>query len=172
LALVLAGCQSAPRTLPENGTIDLLSLLRDKPEHRRFVAALTVSGLASRIGRQSGAVTLFAPTNEGFAGLPAETLALLDSPPSSPSEAQRQALVPLVSANAAFGMLRFADIAARGNRVVMWDRSRLVVTPTGPRSATVTREGAPAGRAPVRVVRGEVLASDGVFHVTSAPILP
>lgn len=176
LALLLAACQNvAPqRALPEDGTIDLLTLLRGKPEHRRFAAALAVAGAVPRLGLRSGAVTLFVPVNEGFDGLPAPMLALLDNPPSSPTEQQRALVQPMVFANAAFGLLRFQDIAARRNTVVTWDRARLQVQPSGTRTATLVRTGVTqvAGRAPVTITRGDVLASDGVFHVTSAPVLP
>jgi uncharacterized surface protein with fasciclin (FAS1) repeats len=174
LALLLAGCQTPappPRRLPEDGSIDLLSLLRDKPEHSRFVNALILSGQNTRLGRQNGAVTLFAPTNEALNGLPAELRAALDNPPANPSPELRQRAAALVNANAAWGMLRLADIEARRGQVTTWDRARIRATPTGPRSATVARDGAPAA-APVSVTRADVLASDGVFHVTAAPILP
>ena len=96
-------------------------------------------------------------------------LALLDNPPAQPTEAQRQLITPLVFANAAFGMLRLVDIAARRNTIVTWDRARLVVTPSGDRAARLAREGATpvAAAAPVAIVRGDVLASDGVIHVTN-----
>lgn len=175
--VLLAACQTpgAPRrALPEDGTIDLLTLLGGKPEHRRFAAALAVSGAGSRLGLREGAVTLFAPVNEGFDGLPAPVLALLDNPPSSPTAAQRALVQPIVFANAAFGQLHFQDITARRNTVVTWDRARLLVTPTGARTATLAREGVTpvAGRATPAITRGEVLASDGVFHVTNMPVLP
>lgn len=177
LTLLLAACQTPappPRRLPEDGTIDLMSLLRDKPEHSRFVNALTVSGLASRLGRQNGAVTLFVPTNEAFNGLPAETLALLDNPPANPTPEQQQRAARLVQANAAWGLLRLQDIQPRRGQIVTWDRGRLQVSQTGPRAATVVREGSPAqaNRPPVAITRADVLASDGVFHVTNAPVLP
>ncbi|MBU8546758.1 MULTISPECIES: fasciclin domain-containing protein [Roseomonadaceae] len=176
LALLLAACQNVvpSRVLPEDGTIDLLTLLRGKPEHRRFAAALQVSGAVPRLGLRSGAVTLFAPVNEGFDGLPAPVLALLDNPPVNPTEAQRALVQPIVFANAAFGLLRFEDIAARRNTVVTWDRARLQVQPSGGRTASLTREGVTpvAGRAPTAITRGDVLAADGVFHVTNAPVLP
>lgn len=173
--LLLAACQApGPRTLPEDGSIDLLTLLRGKPEHRRFVNALVVSGQTGRIGRQNGAVTLFAPTNEAFNSLPPDLLALLDNPPANPSADQRARVAALVNANAAFGLLRLADIQARRGQVVSWDRGRVQVNQTGPRTATVVREGAPPqpGRPTVAITRADVLASDGVFHVTSSPILP
>lgn len=176
LALLLAACQTpvVQRALPEDGTIDLLTLLRGKPEHRRFAAALALANAGPRLGLRSGAVTLFAPVNEGFDGLPAPVLALLDNPPATPTEAQRALVQPIVFANAAFGLLRFQDIAARRNTVVTWDRARLRVQPTGSRTATLAREGVTlaAGRAPVAITRGDVLAADGVFHVTNAPVLP
>ncbi|HZF77285.1 MAG TPA: fasciclin domain-containing protein [Acetobacteraceae bacterium] len=167
--MLLSACTTptAPRVVPEDGTIDLLTLLRSKPEHSRFVNALVGSGLASRLGRQNGAVTLFAPTNEAFNGLPAPVLALLDNPPAQPSAEQQQVLAALVGANAAWGLLRTPDIAARRGNVVTWDRGRLQVTETGPRQARVVREGA---QAPIQVTRADVLASDGVIHVTGAPI--
>jgi hypothetical protein len=172
LLLLAAGC-SAPRVVPEDGTIDLMTLLRDKPEHRRFVNALVVSGQASRISRQGGAVTLFVPTNDSLNTLPATLLAILDSPPSSPTAEQRAAAAALVNANAAFGLLRLADIQARRGQVQTWDRGRLQVNQTGARTATIVREGVPPqpGRATIAITRGDILASDGVYHATSAPIL-
>lgn len=176
LTLLLAACQSAPppRRIPEDGTIDMLTLLRSKPEHSRYVNALVVSGAAARIGRANGAVTLFVPANEAMNALPAATLALLDSPPAQPSEAQRQQIGALVFANAAWGLLRLGDIAARRNTVVTWDRARLVVTPSGERTARLAREGVTlaANTAPPTILRADVLASDGVFHVTSGLIIP
>ena len=175
LTLLLAGCQAAPpRITPEDGTIDLVTLLRSKPEHSRFLAALDGSGLATRIGRQNGPVTLFVPTNDAMAGLPPATLALLDRPPSQFDAAQRATLATLVQANAAWGLLRLQDIQPRNGRVVTWDRARLMVTATGPRAANVLREGVPSqpGRAPVTITRADVLASDGTFHVTSGLVLP
>ncbi len=174
---LLAACQTPPagprRALPEDGTIDLLSLLRDKPEHSRFTSALLLSGLESRLGRQNGAVTFFVPANDAFDALAAETRALLDNPPANPTAEQRQRMAALVSANAAWGLLRLADIAPRRGQVTTWDRARLQVAQTGERSATIQRVGVQpvAGRAPVQILRADVLASDGVFHVTSAPIL-
>jgi uncharacterized surface protein with fasciclin (FAS1) repeats len=169
--MLLAGCQT-PR--PEDGTVDLLTLLRDKPEHRRFVNALTASGQASRIGRQNGAVTLFAPTNEAFDSLPADLRALIDSGSTSLSDAQRQRVAAVVNANAAFGLLRLADIQVRRGQVTTWDRGRIQVNQTGARTATVVREGVPPqpGRPTIAITRADVLASDGVFHVTTSPILP
>jgi uncharacterized surface protein with fasciclin (FAS1) repeats len=171
---LLAGCQNPARIVPEDGTIDLLTLLRDKPEYRRFVAALQVSGLASRIGRANGPVTLFVPLNEGFNGLPAGTLAVLDNPPATPSAAQQALIAPLVQANAAWGLLRLQDIAPRGGRITTWDRARLQVTQVGPRTANLVREGQPvrAGQAPATITRADILAADGVLHITSAPLLP
>jgi uncharacterized surface protein with fasciclin (FAS1) repeats len=175
--LLLAACQTpatGPRVLPEDGTVDLLTLLRGKPEHSRFVNALTLSGQAGRVGRQNGAVTLFAPTNDAFGGLPPDLLALLDNPPANPTPEQRARAAALVNANAAFGLLRLADIQPRRGQVVTWDRARVQVNQTGARTATVVRDGAPPqpGRPTVAIVRGDVLASDGVIHVTSSPILP
>lgn len=168
---LLAACGPA-RQVTEDGSFDLLTMLREKPEHTRFLNALTVSGQISRIGRQNGAVTLFVPTNEGMAGLPADLLRLLDSPPSSPTAEQRAAAATLVNANAAFGLLRLIDIEPRRNTVTTWDRGRLTVTRTGPRNATIVRAGWPAGRTPVQITRGDILGSDGTYHVTNAPILP
>ncbi len=172
LTLLLAACSTPPqrpRVLPEDGTVDLLTLLRDKPEHSRFANALVLSGQNARLGRTGGAATLFVPTNQSLDSLPADFRAALDNPPANPSPELRQRAVALVNANAAWGMLRLADIQARRGAVNTWDRGRLTVTPTGPRSATVAREGAGGG---IAITRADVLASDGVYHVTSAPVLP
>jgi hypothetical protein len=119
-------------------------------------------------------VTLFVPTNEALNALPRDLLALLDSPPSNPSAEQRARAAQLVNANAAFGLLRLADIQARRGQIVTWDRGRVQVNATGQRTATVVRDGVPPGpmRPVIAITRADVLASDGVFHVTSSPILP
>jgi hypothetical protein len=172
---LLAACEAPrPRAIAEDGTFDLLTMLRDKPEHRRFLNAILLSGQAGRIGAQNGAVTLFVPTNEALNSLPADMLALLDNPPSNPTPEQRQRAATLVNANAAFGLLRLSDIQPRHGRVQTWDRARLQVTQTGPRTATIVRAGVPPqpGRPAIAITRGDVLGSDGVFHVTSSPILP
>ncbi|HEV7267545.1 MAG TPA: fasciclin domain-containing protein [Falsiroseomonas sp.] len=172
--LLLSACQTPPRRASEDGSVDLLTLLRDKPEHSRFVNAIALSGQAERIGRRNGAVTLFVPTNEALNTLPRDLLALLDNPPASPTPEQRARAAALVNANAAFGLLRLADIQARRGQVVTWDRARIQVNPTGPRTATVVRDGVPPGpmRPAVAITRADVLANDGVFHVLSSPILP
>lgn len=175
-AALLLGCQApnAPRSVAEDGTFPLLSLLRDRPEYSRFLAALEASGLGSRLGGASGAVTLFVPVNDAFTGLPPDLLAILDRPGAQIDAAQRARVTALVQANAAWGLLRLQDIQPRNGRVVTWDRARLQVTQLGPRNANLVREGQPvvAGRAPVAITRADVLAADGVLHITNGLVLP
>ncbi len=170
---LLAACDTR-RQITEDGSFDLLVLLGDKPEYRRFLNAITLSGLGERFGRRQGAVTLFVPVNQALDTLPADVRALLDSPPGSPSAEQRARAAALVNANAAFGLLRLRDIQARRGQVVTWDRGQLQINQTGPRTATVVREGAPPtpGRPTIAITRGDILAADGVMHLTSSPILP
>lgn len=171
--LLLAACETR-RQVTEDGAFPLTALLADKPEYRRFRTALALSGLEGRLGRQSGGVTLFVPTNQALETLPADLRALLDNPPSSPTPEQRARAAALVSANAAFGLLRLNDIQARRGQITTWDRARLQINQTGPRTATVVREGVPPtpGRPVIAITRGDILASDGAMHVTSSPILP
>jgi uncharacterized surface protein with fasciclin (FAS1) repeats len=176
-AALFAACQQSPpsiRTISEDGSFPLLDLLRDKPEYSRFLAALEASGLTARLGGASGAVTLFVPVNDAFAGLPPDLLAALDRPGTQLDAAQRARITALVQANAAWGLLRLQDIQPRNGRVVTWDRARLQVAQLGPRNANLVREGAPvvAGRAPVAITRADVLARDGVLHITNGLVLP
>jgi hypothetical protein len=165
---LLAAC-APQQTLTEDGTVDLLTLLRGRPELSRYLGAIQVAGLTGRVGRQNGAVTLFVPSNEGFVGLGAELIRLFDSPPSSPTAEQRAAAAAIVNANAAFGLLRLDDLEARRGQIVTWDRARVQISRTGPRTGTMQRVGG-AGR--VTITRGDILASDGVYHVTNSPLLP
>jgi hypothetical protein len=165
---LLAAC-APQRTLTEDGTVDLLTLLRGRPEHSRYLGAMQVAGLTGRVGRQNGAVTLFVPTNEGFVGLGAELIRLFDSPPSSPTADQRAIAARIVNANAAFGLLRLDDLEARRGQIVTWDRGQVQITRTGPRTGTIQR---PGGGGAVTIVRGDILASDGVYHVTNSPVVP
>lgn len=171
--LLLAACE-APRRITEDGRFPLAALLGDKPEYRRFLNAIQLSGLNGRLEGREGAVTLFVPTNAALDALPADFRALLDNPPANPTAEQRARAAALVNANAAFGLLRLADIQARRGLVVTWDRARLQVVQTGPQTATVVREGAPPtpGRPTIAIQRANLLASNGVIHVTTAPILP
>jgi hypothetical protein len=165
---LLAAC-GPQRALTEDGTEDLLTLLRGRPEHSRFLGAMQVAGLTGRVGRPNGAVTLFVPTNEGFAGLGAEIIRLFDSPPSAPTADQRALAARFVNANAAFGLLRLDDLEARRGEIVTWDRGQVRITRTGPRTGTMQRQG---GGGAVTITRGDILASDGVYHVTNSPVVP
>lgn len=171
--LLLTACE-APRRITEDGRFPLAALLGDKPEYRRFLNAIRIAGLEGRLEGREGAVTLFVPTNAALDALPADFRALLDNPPATPSAEQRARAAALVNANAAFGLLRLADIQARRGLVVTWDRARLQVVQTGAQTATLVREGAPPvpGRPTIAIERANLLASNGVIHVTTAPVLP
>jgi hypothetical protein len=186
-ALLLSACTTPPAgPPPEDGTIDMLTLLRSKPEHRRFMEALNRSGLAQRIGQANGPVTVFAPLDSGWEAVPADLQALLDRPADQLDAAARTRLASAVGSNIAWGHLRLEDFPPRFNTVTTWDGGRVRVAQTGPRVASLRRE--PPGTAPVTaaaagsaaassapgrssaITRGDVLASDGVIHVTSTPL--
>jgi len=169
---LLAACETR-RPITEDGSFELTVLLGDRPEYRRFLNAINLSGLGDRLGRRQGGVTLFVPTNQALDTLPADFRALLDNPPGSPTAEQRARAAALVSANAAYGLLRLPDIQNRRGQVTTWDRGQLQVNLTGARTATVVREGAPPtpGRPTIAITRGDILAADGIMHVTSSPIL-
>lgn len=86
LGLVILGVVSArAQKDPDVGDVQmshkdtLLGNLRRSPIHTRLVDAITAAGLADSLGN-AGSITLFAPTDDAFARLPAGTLTRLEQP--------------------------------------------------------------------------------------------
>jgi uncharacterized surface protein with fasciclin (FAS1) repeats len=177
LPLLLAGCEAikAPsnRPLPEDGTIDLMTLLNGLPNAKLFTAAFKRSGLSERVGVANGPVTLFVPTDEVLEALPPARRAILTD-----TATDREPLRAAVGGLSASGQLRLESIAVRQGHVNTWTTGQqLRITGAPSPTAKVQRAVLANGRTTVSgpqvgFVRADILASNGVIHLLDGALLP
>jgi uncharacterized surface protein with fasciclin (FAS1) repeats len=114
-----------------------------------FVAALQAAGLAETLTGE-GPFTVFAPTDEAFAAVPAATR---ENAEAMASILQRHIVVDQVSA---------ADLAALGTALTMLGDTLTIASAA---DGTVTVDGA-------TVIRPDLPAANGVIHVIDSVLLP
>lgn len=119
-----------------------------------LVAAVQAAELAGVLSGE-GPFTVFAPTNDAFAALPAGTVETLLEP------ANREQLAAILTYHVVAGQLMAADLAD-GQTLTTVQGQTLTVKVDG---ATVTVNGVP-------VVQADVAASNGVVHVIGGVLLP
>lgn len=117
----------------------------------------TLAGLLKDAGlidvlKGDGPFTVFAPTDEAFAKIPAETLAKL--------AADKEALKSVLLYHVVPGKVLAADVKAGEVETALKGKKVTLVTEGG-----VTVNGA-------KVVKADVLAKNGVIHVIDTVILP
>lgn len=118
-----------------------------------LVAAVTAAGLVDTL-KGEGPFTVFAPTDEAFAALPAGTVeSLLNDIPT---------LTGILTYHVVPARALAGDLAAGCNEVPTVNGANLTVCRT---EAGVTVNGA-------NVVAADVAASNGVIHVIDAVVLP
>ena len=146
------------RTIVENAV--------NSPIHTTLVAAVTAAGLGETLSGP-GPFTVFAPTDEAFAALPAGTVQTLVQP------ANKATLTSILTYHVVAGRVTAADLLARieagngsaalttvegGTLTARLDRSTVILT---------DEKGGTA-----RVTQADVLQSNGVIHVTDAISMP
>jgi uncharacterized surface protein with fasciclin (FAS1) repeats len=115
-----------------------------------LVAAVEAAGLVETL-RSEGPFTLFAPTDEAFAKLPAGTVeALLDDPDK---------LAQILTYHVVPGRLLAADVMAAGSLETA-QGGRLTVDTTGPRVGNAA------------IVEADITTSNGVIHAIDTVLLP
>lgn len=125
-----------------------------------LAAALTAAGLVDTL-KGPGPFTVFAPTDDAFAKLPAGTVeALLQEPTGQLAEILKYHVVA--------GEVMAADVVGlNGQKVTTVQGAQLTVAVSGDNVALVDA----AGNS-VNVVTTDVAASNGVIHVIDAVLLP
>jgi len=163
--LALAGCSSsttssspssAPATTPAASTPAAAGTIVDvavaNPDLSTLVTALKAAGLTDTLSG-TGPFTVFAPTNEAFAKLPAGVLDKLLLP------ANKDALTKILTYHVVAGKVAAADV--KPGQVASVEGSKLTLGTTG--GVTVDK---------ATVVTADVAASNGVIHVIDSVLVP
>ncbi|MBH2019043.1 fasciclin domain-containing protein [Polaromonas sp.] len=142
---VLAGCASAPSPVSVAGTVAA------RPQLSTLNSLIVKAGLTDTL-QGTGPFTVFAPTNEAFAKVPAKTMEALASDPAK--------LKAVLTYHVISGKLMVADIK-NGNSKTL-NGANLALSRAGD---FVTVEDA-------LVQTPDIAASNGVVHVVDGVLLP
>jgi uncharacterized surface protein with fasciclin (FAS1) repeats len=132
---------------------DLVAVAGGADNFKTLVAAIKAAGLVETL-QGKGPFTVFAPTDEAFAKLPAGTVEDLLKPEN------KEKLVAILTYHVVPGKVMAADVKTMDAKTVQGQSVKIVVADAG-----VTVDGA-------KVVQTDVPAENGVIHVIDAVILP
>ena len=142
---------SAGKALAESK--DIVAVASSAGSFNTLVAAVKAAGLAETL-QGAGPFTVFAPTDEAFAKLPAGTVESLLLPEN------KQKLVAILTYHVLAGKVLAADVKTMQAGTVNGQKLPIVVA-----AGKVTVGGA-------NVVATDVAASNGVIHVIDTVVLP
>ncbi|MDZ7627231.1 MAG: fasciclin domain-containing protein [Parvularculaceae bacterium] len=159
MATMVGGAEMLPsRNIIENAI--------NSADHTTLVAAITAAGLVETLSGP-GPFTVFAPTNDAFAALPAGTLDTLLLPES------KETLTKILTAHVVVGDMKAADLVAKATSM----GGKADLTTVSGDTLTFFVEGGKAyvgdesgGKAEVAIA--DVDQSNGVIHVVNAVLLP
>jgi len=132
---------------------DLVAVAGGADNFKTLVAALKAAGLVETL-QGKGPFTVFAPTDEAFAKLPAGTVENLLKPEN------KEKLVAILTYHVLSGKVMAADVKTMEAKTVQGQSVDIIVADAG-----VTVNGA-------KVLKTDVLAENGVIHVIDTVILP
>jgi uncharacterized surface protein with fasciclin (FAS1) repeats len=147
---------SAETTMPAAKTI--VDIAASNPDFSTLVTAVKAAGLAGTLSG-SGPYTVFAPTNAAFAKLPAATLTSLLKP------ANKQQLAAILTYHVAPGTVMAKDVKPGTVKTV--NGANITVTVDNGNVVLTDGQGNKA-----KVVKTDIVASNGVIHVIDAVLLP
>ncbi len=137
---------------PPAPTMNIIETTKAATNLTTFAKAVEAAGLTDTL-KDAGPYTIFAPTDEAFAKLPAGTLDSLMS--------NKEELKKLLLHHVVFGKVTAKDVAAMQSAKTM-DGSALKITAAGDK---VTIENA-------KVVQPDIAASNGVIHAIDTVLIP
>jgi len=140
-------------SLPQ-GTV--LDMIMNDPQFSTLSAAIKSAGLADTL-KGSGPFTIFAPTNEAFAKLPAGTLGEWLKPEN------KDKLVSLLTYHVVPGKLKAADVMGMTNPST--------ATTLSGKSLNV-KTTAPVMIGSANIVKSDIEASNGVIHAIDTVLMP
>lgn len=132
---------------------DIVAVASGAENFKTLVAAVKAAGLVKTL-QGEGPFTVFAPTDEAFAKLPAGTVEDLLKPEN------REKLAAILKYHVVPGKVMAADVKTMEARTVQGQKVKLAVSSEG-----VTVDNA-------KVVKADLLAENGVIHVIDRVILP
>lgn len=132
---------------------DIVAVASEAGSFKTLVAAVQAAGLVETL-QGAGPFTVFAPTDAAFAKLPAGTVETLLKPEN------KAKLTAILTYHVVSGSVKAADVKTGKAKSVQGQELSLVVKDGG-----VTVDGA-------KVVKADVMASNGVIHVIDTVILP
>ncbi|WAC18974.1 fasciclin domain-containing protein [Luteolibacter sp. SL250] len=123
------------------------------PQFSTLVAAVKAAGLAETLSGK-GPFTVFAPTNDAFAKLPAGTVDSLLKPEN------KEKLTAILTYHVVPGKVMAADVKAGEVKTVNGD------------TATISASGGKVMIDKATVTKTDIAASNGVIHVIDSVIMP
>ena len=147
---------SVETTIPAAKTI--VDIAASSPDFSTLVTAVKAAGLAGTLSG-SGPYTVFAPTNAAFAKLPAATLASLLKP------ANKDQLAAILTYHVVPGTVMAKDVTPGMVKTV--NGANITVTVDNGNVVLTDGQGNKA-----KVVKTDIVASNGVIHVIDAVLLP
>jgi uncharacterized surface protein with fasciclin (FAS1) repeats len=154
---------SAPATssaAPSAMAKDIVDTAVGAGDFKTLAAALTAAGLVDTL-KGPGPFTVFAPTDEAFAKLPAGTVDKLLADPKGK-------LTQILTYHVIKGKVLAADVVTMdGKTVTTVQGAVLTVKVSGGKVSLVDATGATVG-----VVKTDIMASNGVIHVLDGVLLP
>jgi uncharacterized surface protein with fasciclin (FAS1) repeats len=132
---------------------DLVTAVQKTGRCRTFVKAIQVAGLTQTI-KGYGALTVFAPVDEGFAELPKDIFDELMKPANKPK------LASIILAHIIKG------------KMMMAQAKTATVTTLGDSKIHLAKEGSSLSYGDANVVKPDLIASNGIIHLIDKVVLP
>ena len=151
--LIAGECSASKSASTSAAGKDLVAVAGGADNFKTLVAAIKAADLVETL-QGKGPFTVFAPTDEAFAKLPAGTVDNLLKPEN------RDQLVAILKYHVIAGKVMAADVKTMDAKTVQGQSVEIIVADAG-----VTVNGA-------KVVKTDVLAENGVIHVIDTVILP
>jgi len=148
VALAIAACT------PMKTTPDIVGIAASNDQFSTLVAAVTAAGLVETL-QGDGPFTLFAPTNEAFAALPAGTVENLLKPEN------KDQLIKVLTYHVVPGAVTSDQLA--GQRIDVATVQGQTVRVNGTNGVRVNN---------ARVTQADIIASNGVIHRIDRVLLP
>jgi uncharacterized surface protein with fasciclin (FAS1) repeats len=152
--LLVAAAMALPMSAAQASSKDIVDVAAGAGKFNTLVAAVKAAGLVETL-KGKGPFTVFAPTDEAFAKLPAGTVEDLLKPEN------KDKLVKILTYHVVPSKILSKDIAGEKAQVASVEGSKISVDATN----GVMVDGA-------KVVGADVAASNGVIHIIDTVIMP